>query len=456
MEQVTESIARFVCTTTYRAVPPEAVEAARMHILDTLGVLIAGSQEGVAPIVKNHVSAAGGPPESTLMTQGVRTSAQYAAFGNGIIGHVLDYDDYEWPSFAHPSVTVLPAAIALAEKLRRGGQECLTAYLLGMDVIAKIGKGMSPDHYDKGWHSTGTLGSLGAACACASLLGLDSEKTKIALGIAASMSSGLRGNFGTMTKSLHAGHAARNGVEAALLAWAGFTASARILEGDLGFCDLFSDTGKYRPEEMTKDLGNPFSLVFPRVGKKLYPSCAATHAFLDGMFRLIEEHDIKPEEVRSVGLRVVDAVAEARKADFVVVGGHNDFNYWEMMLASFALQNGAHFYTTNRDATFPTPEGIVPATGAVLASIEVASGRTAVSIGKPEPEMIDVARSIVGPGRMIMVGDRLDSDIAGGRRAGIATALVLTGVTTREEALASRWRPDYVLKDVGGILYSDE
>ncbi|HEX2922760.1 MAG TPA: HAD-IIA family hydrolase [Chloroflexota bacterium] len=156
------------------------------------------------------------------------------------------------------------------------------------------------------------------------------------------------------------------------------------------------------------------------------------------------------DEMRSVGLQIVDG-RDAMHADFVVVGGHGDFNYTEMMLACFAVGNGAHFYTTNRDATFPTPDGVVPATGAVLAGIEVASGQTAVSIGKPEPGMIEVARSLLGPGKMIMVGDRLDSDIAGGLRAGIGTALVLTGVTTRQEGEESEWRPDYILEDVSGL-----
>lgn len=157
------------------------------------------------------------------------------------------------------------------------------------------------------------------------------------------------------------------------------------------------------------------------------------------------------DEMRSVGLRVVEG-REAITADFVVVGGHDKFDYREMMLANFALRNGARFYTTNRDATFPTPEGPVPATGACLAAIEVASGLTAISIGKPEPGMYEVARSVLGPGRMAMVGDRLDSDIEGGKRAGIGAVLVLTGVTTREEVAQSGWVPDYILDDVGGLL----
>jgi len=157
------------------------------------------------------------------------------------------------------------------------------------------------------------------------------------------------------------------------------------------------------------------------------------------------------DEMRSVGLRVVEG-GDAGAADFVVVGGHDRFDYQEMKLATFAIRNGALFFTTNRDATFPTPEGPVPATGACLAGIEVASGRRAISIGKPEPGMFEVARSMLGPGRMVMVGDRLDSDIEGGKRAGIGTVLVLTGVTTREEAIQSPWKPDIIVEDVGCLL----
>ena len=157
------------------------------------------------------------------------------------------------------------------------------------------------------------------------------------------------------------------------------------------------------------------------------------------------------EEVRAVGLRVVDG-EEAKRADFVLVGGHFGFNYWEIVLASFALRSGAQFYATNRDAAFPTPEGLMPGTGAILASLEVASGRTAISVGKPEPPMIQMACSLLGPGRMLMVGDRLDSDVAGGKRAGVATALVLTGVTARDDLDGAEWVPDYVLEDVGGLL----
>ncbi len=300
MEKVTEKIAEFICNTHYEDIPRDVFEVSKLHILDTLGVLIAGSKEDVTGIIKVYLQALGCGQESTLITQGTKASAQYAAFGNGVMAHVLDFDDYEVPSMAHPSVTVLPAVLALGEKLQASGEACLEAYLVGMEVISKVGRGINPDHYDKGWHSTGTLGTLGAASASSKLLKLDLERVRTTLGIAASMSSGLRGNFGTMTKAFHAGHSARNGVESAMLASLGFTASKDILECDLGFCNIFTEGKNHDLRKIVEGLGAPFSILSPGVGIKLYPSCAATHSFLDGIFGLIREHDIKAEDVASV------------------------------------------------------------------------------------------------------------------------------------------------------------
>jgi 2-methylcitrate dehydratase PrpD len=201
---------------------------------------------------------------------------------------------------AHPSVTVLPTVLALGEKFRSTGKECLEAYLIGMEVISRVGGGINPDHYGKGWHSTGTVGTLGSASASSKLLKLDPEKTKMAIGIASSMSSGLRGNFGTMTKPFHAGHAARCGVEAATLASLGFTASKKIIESDLGYCNIFTTGNKYDLEKITSGLGSPFSIISPGVGLKPYPSCGATHAFLDAVIHLTNKFDIRAEDVDSV------------------------------------------------------------------------------------------------------------------------------------------------------------
>jgi 2-methylcitrate dehydratase PrpD len=299
MEKVTERIAEFIGG-SHDSVPQEVWEVCKLHILDTLGVQIAGSKEEVTGIISEYVQSMGGVEESTLLTQRMKTSAPLAAFGNGVIAHVLDFDDYQVPSMAHPSVTVLPAVLALGERLKSSGAGCLEAYLVGMEVISKVGRAIHPVHYDRGWHATGTLGALGASSASAKLLGLSPDRVRMGLGIAASMASGLRGNFGTMTKPFHAGHAARSGAESALLASLGFTASRDILEAGLGFCTLFTDGKDFDLQKIVEGLGNPFSILSPGIGKKLYPSCAATHSFLDGIFDLIRQYDIKAEEVDSV------------------------------------------------------------------------------------------------------------------------------------------------------------
>ena len=156
--------------------------------------------------------------------------------------------------------------------------------------------------------------------------------------------------------------------------------------------------------------------------------------------------------MRDAGLRVLEG-EEGAHADFVVVGGYFEFTYMDIAMASFAVRNGAVFYTSNRDATFPTPRGLMPGTGALLASLEVASGQKAMSIGKPEPRMIEVARNLLGEGRMLMVGDRLDTDIAGGAEGGHRNgAGVDRRSSTRADLARSEWAPDYVLEDVGGLV----
>lgn len=158
------------------------------------------------------------------------------------------------------------------------------------------------------------------------------------------------------------------------------------------------------------------------------------------------------EEVEKIGIMLSQA-KDAREADFVVVGGHHEFNYEEMKLATLAIRNGAHFFATNRDPVFPTLEGLVPATGAILASIEVASGKKAITAGKPEPIMFEVAQKVLSSqGRTAIIGDRLDTDILGGKRAGIGTILALSGSTKLDELSKSEIKPDYVIDDLRCLL----
>ncbi len=157
-------------------------------------------------------------------------------------------------------------------------------------------------------------------------------------------------------------------------------------------------------------------------------------------------------EIEKIGIKLCYGEA-AKGVDFVIVGGHQEFSYEEMKLASLAVRNGAHFFATNRDPVFPTAEGLVPATGAILASIEVASGKKAVVAGKPESMMFEVAKEIGCPhSRAVIIGDRLDTDILGGKRAGIKTILALSGSTKADDVSKSGIKPDYVIDDLRGLI----
>jgi 2-methylcitrate dehydratase PrpD len=216
------------------------------------------------------------------------------------MAHALDFDDVNWSMSGHPTAPLLPAVLALGQEVHASGSDVLLAYALGFEVETKIGLGINPRHYDLGWHATSTLGTLGAAAACAKLLSLDVEKTRMTFGIAASTAAGLRQNFGTMTKPLHPGQAAMNGVTAAQLAHLGWTADANILEAPYGFCQLYAGPNQYSLDDMVKRLGNPYELLATGVAIKQYPCCAFTHRALDGILALVQQHQLSAADVVAV------------------------------------------------------------------------------------------------------------------------------------------------------------
>src|SRR5215831_18257368 len=245
--RATTHLAEFVTKSRWEDCPAQAVEAARRAILDCLGVMLAGSVEPAARIVADVARAEGGSPLATVVGTPLRTGAVWAALFNGTAAHALDFDDTNFAMLGHPSAPVLTAALAAGELCTATGAEVMHAFLLGFEVETTMGEVVNPGHYARGWHSTCTLGTLGAAAAAARLLGLDTPATASALAVAASQASGLKENFGTMTKPFHAGHAARSGVLAALLAREGWTASEHALEGPQGFFNVMSE-GPVRPE----------------------------------------------------------------------------------------------------------------------------------------------------------------------------------------------------------------
>jgi 2-methylcitrate dehydratase PrpD len=223
----------------------------------------------------------------------------------------MDFDDTQLSSspdrifglLTHPTLPPLAAGLAIAERLRVSGTQFLEAFLVGFEVECKIAEAIHPNHYKKGFHSSGTLGTFGAAATAAKLLGLDASATSHAIAISGSMSSGIRANFGTMTKPLHVGRAAQNGVVAAELASRGFTGAADGLDGPWGFFEVFSFGGGFDPDRIIGRLGRPHSIVTPGVSIKPYPCGVLGHPSMDAMRTLVIEHDVQPEQIRAIRLR---------------------------------------------------------------------------------------------------------------------------------------------------------
>jgi 2-methylcitrate dehydratase PrpD len=200
----------------------------------------------------------------------------------------------------HPSAPILPALFALAETLNCDGKAFIAAYVAGFETETRIGRGVHFHHYEKGWHPTATLGVFGATAACCHLMGLDPARTAQALAIAASLASGIKANFGTMTKPLHVGHTARNGLFAALLARDGFTANPGALEHKQGFLMVFNGAGNFDAEAILKDWGRPYDIVQPGLAIKQHPCCGSTHPAIDAMLLLRQKHEIQPERVARI------------------------------------------------------------------------------------------------------------------------------------------------------------
>jgi 2-methylcitrate dehydratase PrpD len=298
MERNTEFVARFVSELKYESIPREVIERAKRQILDVIGVGLAGSTQEVGKISRNFVERTGGTPECTVWGTTLRTSAPQAAFANGIACHATDYDDM-WLPGAHPTGVIFPAALAVAEGRRASGRQLLTAQIAGYEIMGKM---HACADARGGWHPTPVFGTFGAATAVAKLLGLDTLKTQIALGIAASEASGISLHSGTMTKPFHSGHGARNGVVAAMLAADGFSANRYVL--DNGFFNTFFDQGAAGLWPLTSMLGNPFHLATPGIGVKMYPSGYHLHHPFEAALDLVRKHNITVEQIESVEIIV--------------------------------------------------------------------------------------------------------------------------------------------------------
>src|SRR4051812_35040497 len=267
-----------------------------------MGVTLAGAAEPAARIVQRVVEQDGVGPCRVLGTA-LRASAANAALANGTAAHALDYDDMCFVSLAHPSAPLVAAALAAGEAAPASGAALLDAYVAGFEIEARLGRAMNPRHYQRGWHCTSTLGTIGAAAAASRLFGLNADAIAHALAIAASEASGLKENFGTMVKPLHAGLAARNGVLAALLARAGMTASAAAIDGPQGFLAAM-DGALLALDDVAADLGTRWEILDTGITVKLYPSCAGTHPTLDALLDLRRRERFAADDVEVIEIGV--------------------------------------------------------------------------------------------------------------------------------------------------------
>jgi len=282
--------------------PPDARAAAARAFLDTIGVALAGAPEPAARIVA-RVAAADGAGPCAIVGTPCRASASNAALANGTAAHALDFDDMCFVSLAHPSAPLVAAALAAGEAAGASGRALVEGYAVGFEIEGRLGRAMNPRHYQRGWHCTATLGTIGAAAAAARILGLDREAAAHALAIAASEASGVKENFGTMVKPLHAGLAARNGIVAAQLARAGMVASAAAIDGPQGMLAAM-DSERASLEESGGDLGARWEIVDTGITVKLYPSCAGTHPTLDALLDLRRRHGFAAADVDAIEIGV--------------------------------------------------------------------------------------------------------------------------------------------------------
>ena len=297
---VTRKIAEVARSYRYEDLPVEVITMAKHCLLDWVGVTLAGSQEDATAMLRAYLLEEGGRPRSTLLGSLEKTSMHHAALVNGTASHLLDFDDLHSGAIGHPSVPVLPALLALAEARGASGHDFIAAFVAGIETECRVGTLVAPGHYAAGWHATATIGTFGAAAACAHLLHLDLGQWLTALGIAGTQAAGLKSMFGTMCKALHAGKAACNGLLAANLAARRFSSNPAVLECSQGFGR--TQTSTYNAEGALQGLGETFHIVNIRFKK--YASCGGTHPTIDGVLRLKERYHLAPEQVQTIIVRV--------------------------------------------------------------------------------------------------------------------------------------------------------
>jgi 2-methylcitrate dehydratase PrpD len=350
--EVTRTLAKFVVEHRYEDIPGKVRHEAERSFLNWVGCAVGAARHET---VENAIAALApfsGPAEATVLGRGDRLDIMLAALMNGITSHTFDFDDTHLKTVIHPSGPVASAILALAERKPLSGKDFLHAFLLGVEVECRIGNSVYPQHYDVGWHITGTAGVFGAAAAAGRLLGLNEQQMVWALGIAATQSSGLREMFGTMCKPFHPGNAARNGLLAALLAKSNFTSSNQGIEAKRGFAHVLSTA--FKPEEITERLGETWEISLNTY--KPFACGIVIHPAIDGCVQLRNEHKLKGDEIESIALKAHPLVLELTGKKAPQVGLEGKFSVFHS--AAVAVIHGAAGEAQYSDACVRDPKVI--------------------------------------------------------------------------------------------------
>jgi 2-methylcitrate dehydratase PrpD len=293
-------LAEKICAFRVEDMTARALSEARTAIIDTIACTLSGIPEPCCQILLETPGVAEAPGPALVFGTSHRTSALDAALINGTASHALDYDDVSGVLGGHHSAPVTAPIFALGEQLKVSGKRALAAYIIGVETEVRLSRAVNFHHYDKGWHPTATLGTFGAAASAAHLLGLDVAQTAKALALAASFASGIKANFGTMTKPLHVGHIGRNGLFAALIAQRGFESNPAALEHKQGWFKVYNGEGNYWPERMFENWGAPWEIESAENGLKQFPCCGSTHPAIAMMLALRREENVTADAVERI------------------------------------------------------------------------------------------------------------------------------------------------------------
>ena len=369
---VTRTLAKFVATHPSRGWSDAVDHEAHRTFLNWAGCAVGAARHEAAQAALDAAAMLQPAPQATLLGRAERVDMASAALINGISSHLFDFDDTHLKTIIHPAGPVASALLALAEVTGASGRQVIDALVLGIDVSCRLGNVMYPDHYDRGWHITGSTGQMGAAAGCARLLGLDEERTAMALGIAASQPVGMREQFGTMTKPFHPGAAARAGLVSALLAKHGFTASGRSIEAPRGYVQVVSTKCDWN--EATDELGKRFEISFNTY--KPFACGIVIHPTIDAAVQL-RERGVRAQDVERIELKVHSLVLELTGKKEPKDGLQGKFSVYHGFAAGLVFgQAGEGEYADD----IVTREDVVALRGKVVATVDDSIAEAAADV----------------------------------------------------------------------------